>query len=268
MSRRQIGYLIRSATRTLALLEYFRERQTPASVQEIADALSMPQSSTSVLLKTLVSLNYIDYDPSARRFLPSYRVTLMGDWIQRTRFGSKRITDILDLLRTDTGENVMLGQQIGAGMQYLHILPATYRLQISIQVGEIRPMSRCALGQVLLSRKSNAEICAIVRRNNADEDTASLRLNEVSFIEEIDRVRRCGFSESRGRMTIGVNTIGMISPSPDTGAPLAIGVGGPAERIASKRAQIIDAMRRRLGFVESADLDRSSKGRRGTTDSR
>ena len=71
-------------------------------------------------------------------------------------------------------------QQIGAGMQYLHILPATYPLQLAIHVGEIRPMSRCALGQILLSRKSNSEIRAIVRRNNADEIDPSRRMRCVS----------------------------------------------------------------------------------------
>lgn len=243
---------VKSAMRTLELLEYFRERQTPATVVEVAMALGMPQSSASVLLKTLVSLNYLDYNPADRRFLPSYRVTLLGDWIQRARFGDKRITDIMEALRADTGETVMLGQQIGAGMQYLHIVSALHRLQLAIHVGEIRPMSRCALGQILLSRKKNSEIRAIVRRNNADELDAVLRINETALIEEIETIRRCGFSESRGRMTTGANTIGMIAPSANNGPLLAIGVGGPTERIEPKRRQIIDAMRRRLSIVAAA----------------
>jgi DNA-binding IclR family transcriptional regulator len=239
--------------RTLELLEYFRDRQTPATVVEVSTALHIPQSSASVLLKTLVSLNYLDYNPIDRRFLPSYRVTLLGDWIQRARFGDQRLTDIMEALREDTGETVMLGQQIGAGMQYLHIVVATYRLQLAIHVGEIRPMSRCALGQILLSRKTNSEIRAVVRRNNADEPDPSHRVNEAALIEEIESIRRCGYSESRGRMTVGANTIGMIAPSGTGGTLLAIGIGGPTERIEPKRQQIIDAMRQRL----AADAKRS-----------
>ena len=68
-----------------------------------------------------------------------------------------------------------------------------------------------------------------------------------AFIEEIESIRRCGFSESRGRMTAGANTIGMIAPSTDQKPLLAIGIGGPSERIEQKRLQIIAAMRRRLG---------------------
>src|SRR5438445_11230057 len=95
---------IKSAMRTLALLEYFRRTKASASVTEISAALGIPQSSTSVLLKSLVSLNYVEYDSGTRSFLPSYRVALLGDWIQRARFGDERITDTMDKLQPDTGE--------------------------------------------------------------------------------------------------------------------------------------------------------------------
>ncbi len=250
MSRQRKGVVqpIKSAMRTLELLEYFRKRQAPANAAEIAAALHMPQSSTSVLLKSLVSLNYLDYDPAIRRFLPSYRVALLGDWIQRARFGDERITNIMEALGADTGETVMLGQQTGAGMQYLHVVLATLGIQVLIQSGEIRPMSRCALGQILLSHKPNSEIRAIIRRNNADEPDPTQRIGEPAFIKEIESIRRCGFSESRGRMTSGSNTIGMILPSASPGPLLAIGIGGPSQRIDAKREYIIEAMRHRLGL--------------------
>lgn len=237
---------VKSAMRTLALLEHFRRTKVSASVAEISSALAMPQSSTSVLLKSLVSLNYLEYDAETRRFLPSYRVALLGDWIQRGRFGDKQITDMMEMLWAETGETVMLGQQIGAGMQYLHIIPATYRVQLLIHVGEIRPMSRTGLGHILLSRRPNSYIRAIVRRNNADEPNAAKRFREAAFIQEIKNIRQCGFSETRGRTTPGANTIAMIMPSSGKQTLLALGVGGPIDRMEAKRSRIIDAMRRWL----------------------
>lgn len=238
---------VKSAMRTLALLEYFRRTKASASVTDLSSALAMPQSSTSVLLKSLVSLNYLDYDFETRRFLPSYRVALLGDWIERARFGDERITDIMESLQSDHGETVMLGQQIGAGMQYIHVLPATYRIQLMVHAGEIRPMSRTALGQILLSCKSNSQIRAIVRRNNADESNVSAHFRETAFIQEIEMIRQRGYSETRGRTTPGASTIGMLVPSSGKQSLLAIGVGGPIDRIGPKRHQIIDFMRRRLG---------------------
>jgi IclR family transcriptional regulator, KDG regulon repressor len=241
---------IKSAMRTLALLEHFRRTKAPASVTEITAALGIPQSSTSVLLKSLVALNYLEYDSETRRFLPSYRVALLGDWIQRARFGDQRVTDVMDLLHRDTGETVMLGQQIGVGLQYLHVLlPVTYRIQFTVHTGQIRPISRTGLGQMLLSRKTNSQIRAIVRRNNADEQQVPSHFRETALIQEIEAIRQRGYSETRGHTTPGANTIGMLVQSSGKQSVLAIGIGGPIDRVDPKRQFIIDTMRRRLGIT-------------------
>ncbi|OAF08589.1 hypothetical protein AYJ54_14345 [Bradyrhizobium centrolobii] len=240
---------IKSAMRTLALLEHFRRTKASASVAELSSALSMPQSSTSVLLKTLVSLNYLEYDSETRRFLPSYRVALLGDWIQNARFGDTRITRVMDMLQARTGETVMLGQQVGAAMQYLHVLPGMHAIQFMVNAGEIRPMSRTALGQVLLSCKSNSQICAIVRRNNAEAPKVPPNFRETAFMQEIEAIRQRGYSETKGLTTPGVSTIGMLVPPLGKHSLLAIGVGGPIERIEPKRLQIVDVMRRWLGNI-------------------
>jgi len=240
---------IKSAMRTLALLEHFRRTKAPAAVTEISDALGIPQSSTSMLLKSLVALNYLEYDAETRRFVPSYRVALLGDWIQRARFGDERIIDIMDRLQADIGETVMLGQQVGAGLQYLHVVTTTHRIQFTVNIGEVRPISRTGLGQVLLSCKSNSQVRAIVRRNNADGSHVPAQFRETAVIQEMEAIRQRGFSETRGRTTPGANTIGMLVRSSGKQSLLAIGIGGPTDRMDSKRQQIIDALRHRLGMT-------------------
>jgi DNA-binding IclR family transcriptional regulator len=232
--------------RTLALLEHFRRTKASAAVTEISDALGMPQSSTSMLLKSLVALNYLEYDTETRRFLPSYRVALLGDWIQRARFGDERITDIMDRLQADIGETVMLGQQVGVGLQYLHVVTTTHRIQFTVNIGEVRPISRTGLGQMLLSSKSNSQVRAIVRRNNADGSDVPAHFRETAIIQEMEAIRQRGYSETRGRTTPGANTIGMLVRSSSKQSLLAIGIGGPIDRMDSKRQEIIDALRYRL----------------------
>ncbi|MGY4318790.1 MULTISPECIES: IclR family transcriptional regulator [Bradyrhizobium] len=240
--------IVKSAMRSFAVLEFFRETKRAASVTEIASALEMPQSSTSVLLRSLVELNYLEYDRRTRRFIPSYRVNLLGDWIRRSPFRDQKLTDLMEELWTATGgETVMLGQQAGAaGMRYLHVVPGGNQLQFIANAGQVRPMVRTALGHVLLSQMPNTKIRGIIRRNNAEEPSQSARVREAAFLEEVERIRRRGFSESSGRTTPGANTIGMLVPLPKRRAPLAIGIGGPIERIAAKREQIIEVMQSRL----------------------
>ena len=101
--------IVKSAMRTFAVLEFFRETKRAASVTEISSALEMPQSSTSVLLSSLVELNYLEYDRQTRRFIPSYRVNLLGDWIRRSPFRDTKLTDLMEELWTATGGETVMG---------------------------------------------------------------------------------------------------------------------------------------------------------------
>jgi IclR family acetate operon transcriptional repressor len=233
---------IKSAERTLAILEFFRETKRSAGVTSISRALQLPQSSTTMLLKSLQRLGYLEYDSIARTFRPTYRVAVLGNWIQQSMFKSGPLTDIMDRIGQATGETVILGLQNGANMQYVHIVAASYAVQLASQVGSLRLMTCSALGRMLLSRKNDGEIRAIVRRNNADADSDARRVVERAFLEEIRQIRINGYAESRGKMTPGANVIGVLVPDQDT-APLAIGVGGPIERIDARRDDIIKALR-------------------------
>ena len=230
----------------MAILEYFRENKLAATVTEIAGALGLPQSSTTMLLKSLLKLGYLDYAPQSRKFRPTYRVAVLGSWIQRSMFESGPLTDTMDAIGNAISETVLLGLQNGPHMQYVHIVVPGEGVLLTVHVGILRPMTCSALGRMLLTRKTNDQIRAIVRRNNADAQDSAHRVQEQQFLTEIETIRSQGFAESRGKMTPGANVIAMLVPDqPDT-APLAIGVGGPMMRMEERRDEILQVMRRHL----------------------
>src|SRR5690606_41118792 len=71
-SRAAVGdaSVVKSAGRALQILEYFDAVQREASVSEISRALHCPQSSTSVLLRSLVHLGYLQNDRYRRTYYP------------------------------------------------------------------------------------------------------------------------------------------------------------------------------------------------------
>jgi IclR family transcriptional regulator, acetate operon repressor len=240
------GPAIKSAERALAILEYFRENKRAATVTEIAGTLGLPQSSTTMLLKSLLKLGYLDYAHQTRTFRPTYRVAVLGSWIQRSLFKSGPLTDTMDAIGNALDETVLLGLQNGPHMQYVHIVVPGEGVLLAVHVGILRPMTCSALGRMLLIGKTNDQIRAIVRRNNADAEDSAHRVQEQQFMAEIESIRNQGFAESRGKMTPGANVIAMLVPDqPDT-APLAIGVGGPMMRIEERRDEILRVMRRHL----------------------
>ena len=52
---------VKSAARTLQVLELFSERRCPLQLHDIHFALKYPQSSTTNLLESMVMLGYLNY---------------------------------------------------------------------------------------------------------------------------------------------------------------------------------------------------------------
>ncbi|MGY4290712.1 DNA-binding IclR family transcriptional regulator [Bradyrhizobium sp. LM2.7] len=63
----------------------------PCAMSEIGLALGYPPSSTTVLLKTLVGLGYLNFDRRTRVYFPTPKVTSLGDWIPKSLFGNSRL---------------------------------------------------------------------------------------------------------------------------------------------------------------------------------
>src|ERR1700682_5576797 len=99
--------VVKSAQRALDILEVLRQLQ-PCTVGDISHALSMPNSSTSILLKSLVTMGYLDFNPETRRFKPSYRVALLGERVEEQPIhNQKHFTEKLRALHEQTGETVL-----------------------------------------------------------------------------------------------------------------------------------------------------------------
>jgi hypothetical protein len=115
---------VKSAGRVLRILEFFDEIQRDARVAEIAERLSFPQSSTSILLNCLVDLGYMDYLPESRTFLPSPRVTLLGTWLDKGPVRNGSLIRMLEEISQKTGDTVIVAARNGIFSQYIHVLQA------------------------------------------------------------------------------------------------------------------------------------------------
>jgi IclR family transcriptional regulator, KDG regulon repressor len=239
--------VIKSAGRVLALFEHLRELRAPVTVTDVANALSIPTSSSSILLKSLLKLGYLVYDNETRRFRPTYRVALLGDWLMESIYENGPVSKMMEEIARETGEAVLLGQQNHATLQYVHVVPSSYSVRLHIPVGTLRPMTCTATGKMLLSVKENGEIRSIVRRSNAEAQDDDHRVSETPFMLEIEQIRKQGFAETCGHMTAGAAVLAMLVPAESGTPPLALGIGGVTERIIAAKSALLEVMQRHLG---------------------
>lgn len=254
--------LVKSAGRVFQILEFFDEIQREARVAEIADRLAFPQSSTSVLLKCLVQLGYLDYDPATRSFLPSPRVALLGTWLDKGPVRNGSLVRMLEELSQRTGDTIILAARNGIYSQYIHVLQARTAMRFHVPPGSRRLVVWSGTGFALLSRGSEEEARALCRRTNAEAPLDRPTVDVRRSIDNLRRVREDGYFFSRGLVTPGAGSIAMPLPGgiDQRDRPLAIALSGLLEDFVRREASIValmrDAVRRYLGPETANPADR------------
>jgi DNA-binding IclR family transcriptional regulator len=236
---------VKSARRVLEVLELFAERRRPLSVGEIALALDYPQSSTSVLLRSLVALGYLTQGAD-RRFVPTLRVAFLGDWLDEKEVATDALARLMQRLRDATGETIILGQRQGVYVQYIRILQGGNAIRFVLHRGTRRPICRAATGVALLAGLPDRDILAILRRGNAEERDAALRLKPAALMAAIGQCRRDGYSASDGSVTPGGGVVAMVLPGIERVPAMALGVGAPVERLIPRTADFATVLRQEI----------------------
>ena len=142
---------VKSATRVLEIFEYFDEVRRPVTIQDVAQALSYPHSSTAALLKSLVSLGYLEHDDRGKTFFPSIRISLLGNWVEAEALPIRNVQRLMRRLSADTGCTIILAARLGAYAQYVKVIQGTSPIRFHVKPSTKRMLAFSTIGRVLLS---------------------------------------------------------------------------------------------------------------------
>lgn len=225
----------------------------PRSMSEIGLALGYPTSSTTVLLKTLVTLGYLNFDRRTRLYFPTPKVTSLGDWIPRALFGNSRTLEAMQDVHAATGETVSIGTTNDVYLQYVKIVQSIHPLRFHVDEGALRPLTQSALGWLLMSTMSDEKIDNIIRRANIATPNPSDRVKLPEMIKRICQVRAKGFCSVENIPILGGGTICVLLPVTIQNQPVVLGLGGGAERIRQNFNRYLAVLQRAAKTVEPAD---------------
>jgi len=234
---------VKSATRAIEILDFFKRVKQPHAMSEIANALGYPQSSTTVLLKTLVTLGYLNFDRVDRLYFPTPKVTSLGDWIPRALFGRTRMLEAMQDVHAETGETVAIQTRNDVFLQYIQIIQSVHPLRFHVDEGTLRPLTHSVVGWTLMSPLPDDKIDNIVRRANiASKNGERVKIGFV--MDEIAKIRDKGYGWTENRPFQGGGTICLLLPATIRNQPVALGLGGLAERIRDNHDRYLAVLRR------------------------
>jgi IclR family transcriptional regulator, acetate operon repressor len=238
--------VIKSARRALEVLEYLDEVRSDASVMEIARALNYPQSSTSVLLKSLTTTGYLAYDPHRRRYAPTHRVALLGSWIQAPQLAHGRVLEMMEEISDESHETIILAEQTATIVRYIHVVPSRKEIRLHVGSRTVRPLAHSGFGRLFLSTYSPERVRALFKRINAEQDADEPILRYADFENDFSEIRRLGYSLMTKGVNPGAGSVSVMLPQQEGSPAIAVGVGGVSEAIAADCDQLVATMRRAI----------------------
>ncbi|MCX5214735.1 IclR family transcriptional regulator [Kitasatospora sp. NBC_00240] len=231
------GSQVKSALRTVQLLEYFAGSPGMHSLAEVQEALSYPKSSLHMLLRTLVGLGWVETDATGTRYCIGVRALLVGaSYIDGDAVVAVS-RPILDRLADDTTETIHLARLDGTDVVYLATRQSQHSLRPFTRVGRRLPAHSTSLGKALLATHSDDQVRAMLpeRLEAVTEFTITDR---EKLIEELGRIRERGYATDREENTAGLRCFGIAIPY-RTPARDAVSCSVPVARLTPGREQLM-----------------------------
>lgn len=199
---------VKSAMRTIDILEYVVARPTGVVAQEIAADLGIPVSSLSYLLVTLVERGYLAREN--RRYLPGNALArLAGSPLALPL--ADRVRPFVRALRQQLNETASFFVRDGWQLEALVTETAEQSLRYSIAVGTRSPMHSLAAGKALLAALPDAELSRYFADQPLTAYTASSITDEAALRAELDAARASGIGRTREEYTYGICGLGIAA---------------------------------------------------------
>lgn len=196
---------VKSATRTLDIIEYVVARDRPVVAQEIAGALAIPVSSLSYLLTTLVDRGYLARE--GRRYTA-------GPGLERLQARShdfsiaERTAPLVRSLRLQINETVSFFVRRSDMMEAVVTETSDHALRYAVQTGSVTPLYCFSAGKALLATFSDAELDCYLAKSERRSFTAATITDAEALRREIAEVRRTGIARTREEGTPGIQGVG------------------------------------------------------------
>jgi IclR family transcriptional regulator, acetate operon repressor len=235
---------VKSAERTLQILEAFAAAGEPLGIAELARRLAIPVSACYGLIRTLELRGYL-YELGLRKgWYPTLR------WLQKARAIAdhdpvlERVSPLLEALCAVSGETVVLGKRSGSMVLYLNVLESSNSIRYSAQPGERKPLHSSAAGKALLGSMEPAQREALLATLKLARITPNTIVRRELLERDLAAGARRGWYMTRGENVADVHAV--AAPLRIDGELYAIVLAGPAHRFeAGLKAYAAELLRTR-----------------------
>jgi DNA-binding IclR family transcriptional regulator len=226
----------------LRLLQRLSPRQPFLRVSEVAEALALPKSTVSRLLKVLAESGLLEREETGRGYRCGPLALQLGNLYLAQHSLLDLVDDALDGLVERFAVTGYAGVLNGTEIVLLRVRQGRAPLRIVYEVGGRVPAHVTAIGMALLARLDDTRVHALYG-DTLVYAPMNARIPMARFLKELELVRRRGWAASLGTTHAGIGAIGAAVASPNEQQPIGFSLSFPlmdADRV--RRQEIVEAV--------------------------
>jgi DNA-binding IclR family transcriptional regulator len=213
--------------RAIGVLRSYSSECSAMTITEIAAAVAVSVPTAHRIAKTLEGQGLLTRDPASKAFSLGPEILRLARLMTDRRPTSVN-TQVLIAIREATGETVSL--QVRVGDRRVCVAEEVSRQPIRIMsgVGQSYPLTAGAAGKAILSLLPDEDVERLI---GLPPDPDSWPLARRELLASIRLARELGYATSEGETVQGAIAVAVPLPWSGSGAPSAINLVGPRDRI-------------------------------------
>ncbi|WP_448169020.1 IclR family transcriptional regulator [Burkholderia ambifaria] len=243
--------MMRSVQRILAIFESFSAERSSLSLQEIADRIDLPKSTTFRIVQSLERAGYL-VRLEDNQYCLSFRFTRLAGLVRSTLTIREIARPFLLELAEQTKETVSIHTVNGGNRVCIDaVSTGTAPLRAVVQAGEQIPLLAGSASKVLMAYLPKTDLTPIVA-----SVARARKMTKTDVLEELAQVRDQGYAVSHGERLLGISAISAPIKDFNEEVHYCLSVGAPTVRMQMHEKEFT-----KLAVTAAADISRQYGGK-------
>lgn len=210
---------------------------------------------------------YLVFDAGTHSYFPTARLSQMMSWVPGFEFEQGAVMQAMHRLHGRTQEWTVLCAVRDIFVEFVEVFRSGHPIQLWSPPGTKHPLVKVGVGWLFLSQMSSgkdpAQSPQIANLYRQTVERGLLSKNELPLRQLHQRLRDIQrkdyifttaetYAPHRPPGHLGGSMVSMLLPCPATHRPLALAVGGPADRIAANLDFIVAEMKKEIKTIATA----------------
>jgi IclR family KDG regulon transcriptional repressor len=228
---------IQSIERAFAILEEIARNRDGIALAELSRRVGLHNSTTFHLVKTMVSLGYIQQTSESKRYRVGRNLfTLAAGALHEIEL-AQVARPVLETLALRSGECSHFAVRSGDDIVVVAKTAGTGMFQVADQVGIVRPAHCTALGKVLLAALHPQQLDRHLQTRELRRFTPRTIIEHDALLREIEAVRRGGIAFDDGEFDPDARCVAVPVHNFTGQVAGAIGISAPMWRLTMQALQ-------------------------------